>query len=94
MLPFDEKEDIAWSNALASEYPHASAASSSVAPSDLIRSALLILKFFMYALGVNVGAEVFKRILIRELNKLDDEDALSVAVIKEFIKGEEDEDDE
>ena len=47
-----------------------------------------------YALGVNVGAEVFKRILIRELNKLDDEDALSVAVIKEFIKGEEDEDDE
>lgn len=41
-----------------------------------------------YALGVNVGMEVFKRILIRELDKLDDEDALSVAVIKEIIKGE------
>lgn len=46
-----------------------------------------------YALGVNVGMEVFKRILIRELDKLDDEDALSVAVIKEIIKGE-DENDE
>ena len=47
-----------------------------------------------YALGINVGTEVFKRILIRELDKLDDEDALSVAVIKEIIRGEEDEDDE
>ena len=43
-----------------------------------------------YVLGVNVGMEVFKRILIRELNKLDDEDALSVAVIKEIIRPEED----
>ena len=46
-----------------------------------------------YALGVNVGMEVFKRILIRELDKLDDEDALSVAVIKEIIRAEEDGDD-
>lgn len=46
-----------------------------------------------YVLGVNVGIEAFKRILIRELDKLDDEDALSVAVIKEIIKGE-GEDDE
>jgi hypothetical protein len=43
-----------------------------------------------YALGVSVGMEVFKRILIRELDKLDDEDALSVAVIKEIIRPEED----
>ena len=43
-----------------------------------------------YALGVNVGVEAFKRILIRELSKLDDEDALSVAVIKEIIRPEED----
>ena len=42
-----------------------------------------------YALGVNVGVEAFKRILIRELNTLDDDDALSVAVIKEIIRGEE-----
>lgn len=41
-----------------------------------------------YVLGVNVGVEAFKRILIRELDKLDDEDALSVAEIKEIIKGE------
>lgn len=43
-----------------------------------------------YALGVNIGIEAFKRILIRELDKLDDEDALSVAVIKEIIRPEED----
>ena len=43
-----------------------------------------------YALGVNVGIELFKRILIRELSKLDDDDALSVAVIKEIIRPEED----
>ena len=42
-----------------------------------------------YVLGVNVGTEAFKRILIRELDKLDDDDALSVAVIKEIIRGEE-----
>lgn len=47
-----------------------------------------------YVLGVNVGIEAFKRILIRELDKLDDEDALSVAVIKEIVRGEEDEDNE
>ena len=41
-----------------------------------------------YALGVNVGMELFKRILIRELDKLDDEDTLSVAVIKEIVRGE------
>ena len=41
-----------------------------------------------YMLGVHVGIEAFKRVLIRELNKLDDEDALSVAVIKEIIRGE------
>ena len=41
-----------------------------------------------YVLGVSVGVEAFKRILIRELDKLDDEDALSVAVIKAIIKGE------
>ena len=46
-----------------------------------------------YVLGVNVGVEAFKRILIRELDKLDDEDALSVAMIKEIIRGEEDGDD-
>ncbi len=40
-----------------------------------------------YVLGVNVGVEAFKRILIRELDKLDDEDALSVAVIKEIVRG-------
>ena len=40
-----------------------------------------------YALGVNVGVEAFKRILIRELDKLDDDDALSVAVIREIIGG-------
>ena len=43
-----------------------------------------------YVLGVNVGIELFKRILIRELDKLDDDDALSVAVIKEIIRPEED----
>ena len=43
-----------------------------------------------YVLGVNVRIEVFKRILIRELDKLDDEDALSVAVIKEIVRPEED----
>ena len=41
-----------------------------------------------YVLGVNVGVEAFKRILIRELDKLDDDDALSVAMIKEIIRGE------
>ena len=40
----------------------------------------------VYALGVNVGMEMFKRILIRELDKLDDEDTLSVAVIKKIIR--------
>ena len=40
-----------------------------------------------YALGVNVGVEAFKRILIWVLDKLDDEDALSVAVIKEIVRG-------
>ena len=43
-----------------------------------------------YVLGVNVGIEAFKRILIRELDTLDDGDALSVAVIKEIIRPEED----
>ena len=43
-----------------------------------------------YALGVNVGVEALKRILIRELDKLDDDDALSVAVIKEIVRPEED----
>lgn len=43
-----------------------------------------------YVLGVNVGVEAFKRILIRELDTLDDDDALSVAVIKEIIRPEED----
>lgn len=48
-----------------------------------------------YALGVNVGMEVFKRILIETFDKhLDDDDTLSVAVIKEIIRGEEDEDNE
>ena len=42
----------------------------------------------VYALGVIVGMEMFKRILIRELDKLDDEDTLSVAVIKEIVRGE------
>ena len=41
-----------------------------------------------YVLGVNAGIEAFKRILIRELDRLDDEDALSVAVIKEIVRGE------
>ena len=41
-----------------------------------------------YVVGVNVGVEAFKRILIQELSKLDDEDALSVAVIKEIVRGE------
>ena len=40
-----------------------------------------------YVLGVNVGIEAFKRILIRELDTLDDDDALSVAVIKEIVRG-------
>ena len=40
-----------------------------------------------YVLGVSVGAEVFKRILIRELDTLDDDDALSVALIKEIVRG-------
>lgn len=43
-----------------------------------------------YVSGVNVGVEAFKRILIRELDKLDDDDALSVAVIKEIIRPEKD----
>ncbi len=47
-----------------------------------------------YVLGVNVVIEAFKRILIRELDTLDDEDALSVAAIKEIIRPEEDGDDE
>lgn len=47
-----------------------------------------------YVLGVNVGIEAFKRILIRELSKLDDEDALSVAVIKEIIRGGHDDDED
>ena len=47
-----------------------------------------------YVLGVNVGIEAFKRILIRELDTLDDDDALSAAVIKAIIRGEEDENDE
>lgn len=42
-----------------------------------------------YSLGVNVGMEMFKRILIDAFDKnLDDEDTLSVAVIKEIIRGE------
>lgn len=41
-----------------------------------------------YVLGVNIGIEAFKRILIRELDTLDDDDALSVAVIKEIVRGE------
>ena len=40
-----------------------------------------------YVLGVNVGVEAFKQILIRELDKLDDDDALSVAMIKEIVRG-------
>lgn len=47
-----------------------------------------------YVLGVNVGVEAFKRILIRELDKLDDEDTLSVAEVKAIIRCEEDENDE
>lgn len=48
-----------------------------------------------YALGVNVGMEMFKRILIDAFDKnLDDDDTLSVAEIKDIIRGEEDEDDE
>ena len=48
-----------------------------------------------YALGVNVGMEVFKRILIDAFDKnLDDEDTLSVAEIKEIIRAEEDKSDE
>ena len=47
-----------------------------------------------YVLGVNVGIEAFKRILIRELDKLDDEDALSVAVIKEIVRGGYDDDED
>ena len=47
-----------------------------------------------FMLGVRAGMESFKRILIRELDKLDDEDALFVAVIKAIVRGEEDEDDE
>lgn len=43
-----------------------------------------------YVLGVNVGVEAFKRILILELNTLDGDDALSVAVIKEIIRPKED----
>ena len=44
-----------------------------------------------YALGVNVGMEVFKQILIEAFDKhLDDDDALSVAEIKEIIRPEED----
>ena len=43
-----------------------------------------------YVLGVNVGIELSKRILIQELDTLDDEDALSAAVIKEIIRPEED----
>lgn len=42
-----------------------------------------------FVLGVRFGMEAFKRILIRELSKLDDEDALSVAVIKEIVRPEE-----
>ncbi len=46
-----------------------------------------------YALGVNVGMEVFKRILIDAFDKyLDDEDTLSVAEIKEIIRAEEERD--
>lgn len=41
-----------------------------------------------YVLGVNVGMEMFKRILIDAFDKhLDDDDTLSVAVIKEIIRG-------
>lgn len=48
-----------------------------------------------YALGVNVGMEVFKRILIDAFDKhLDDDDTLSVAAIKEIIRAEEDKSDE
>jgi len=44
-----------------------------------------------YALGVNVGMEVFKRILIEAFDKhLDDDDTLSVALIKKIIRVEED----
>ena len=46
-----------------------------------------------YVLGVNVGVAAFKRILLRELDKLDDEDTLSVALIKEIVRPEEDGDD-
>lgn len=46
-----------------------------------------------YALGVNVGMEMFKRILIDAFDKnLDDEDTLSVAEIKEIIRAEEERD--
>lgn len=46
-----------------------------------------------YALGVNVGMEVFKRILIDAFDKnLDDDDTLSVAEIKEIIRAEEERD--
>lgn len=41
-----------------------------------------------YVLGVNVGAEVFKQILIEAFDKhLDDDDTLSVAMIKEIVRG-------
>lgn len=44
-----------------------------------------------YVLGVNVGVEAFKRILIDAFDKhLDDEDTLSVAEIKEIVRPEED----
>ena len=42
-----------------------------------------------YALGVDVGMEVFKQILIEAFDKhLDDDDTLSVAAIKEIVRGE------
>ena len=42
-----------------------------------------------YAQGVDVGMEVFKQILIEAFDKhLDDDYMLSVAAIKEIIRGE------
>ena len=44
-----------------------------------------------YVLGVNVGVEAFKRIMIEAFDKhLDDDDTLSAALIKKIIRPEED----
>lgn len=47
-----------------------------------------------FAIGARCGMDAMRRILVKTFGTLDDEDTLTVRLIKEVIRGEEDSDNE